>query len=384
VLNYTSARLIIGSEPKMVRVSRNSLRDVPHGLPVGIESAPDYLPDLGRLDGRHWHVCSSIKNDATGTGHSFVTLWVGARSTGRPLDADTALLVRTPAGQTYLAWNNRRLKVPTAATLGALGYAAVPQYPVGYAWLNALPAGADLSPPDVPDRGRDGPTIGALRTVAGQLVKADSPAGSESSQYFVVRTDGLSPLTPVAAALLLSDARTAGAYRGGPVGFVGLDPAALAAAPRSGEVSINPNLPAKAPKPAELSAGEVPCIQLSLDAKTGLGVQVGLGAAPASGSSAVATAAGDRMLADQVVVQPGAGLLMRDLPAPGVADGTLYLLVDTGVRYPIPSQDAAKALGYDQVAPTPVPAVLLGLVPAGRPLDPQAARATLGVSTGTG
>src|SRR5262249_55437563 len=161
--------------------------------PVGIESAPDYLPDLGRLDGHHWHVCSSTKNDASGTGHSFVTLWVGARATGRPLDTDTALLVRTPSGQVYVAWNNRRLKVPTAATLGALGYAAVPQYPVGYAWLNALPAGADLSPPDVPDRGRTGPTIGAVRTVVGQVVRVDNPAMSGANEYFLVRADGLAP-----------------------------------------------------------------------------------------------------------------------------------------------------------------------------------------------
>src|SRR5262245_46492210 len=51
VLNYTSARLIVGGEPAVVRVSRGSLQSAPRGLPVGIPSAPDALPNLGRADG---------------------------------------------------------------------------------------------------------------------------------------------------------------------------------------------------------------------------------------------------------------------------------------------------------------------------------------------
>src|SRR5947209_17321732 len=61
VLNYTSARLIVGGPPTIVQVSRNSMRGVPHGLPVGIEAAPDYLPDLARLDGTQWQVCSALR-----------------------------------------------------------------------------------------------------------------------------------------------------------------------------------------------------------------------------------------------------------------------------------------------------------------------------------
>lgn len=383
ILNYTSARLIIGGEPKVVRVSRNSLRDVPHGLPVGIESAPDYLPDLNRMDGRHWAVCSTMHTDAAGTRHTFVTLWVGASASGHPLDAGTGLLVRDPAGQVYLAWNNQRLKVPGNAALAALGYSAVPQYPVGYAWLNAIPAGPDLAAPQIPNEGTPGPAIGGRRSVVGELIREDTPAGASPSQYFVVRADGLSPLTPLEAALLLGDPQTAAAYPGQAVAFLVPDPAALAMVPRSATTTINPAQPATAPKPAEVRGADVPCVQLGLDAPAGLSVQVGVGSAPAS-PAPVAAPTGNPMLADQVVVQPGAGLLMRDLPAPGVTSGTLYLLVDTGVRYPIPSADAAKALGYDQVKPTPVPAVLLGLMPTGRPLDPQAARATLAIGAGTG
>ena len=67
-------------------------------------------------------------------------------------------------------------------------------------------------------------------------------------------------------------------------------------------------------------------------------------------------------------------------PAPGVTDGAWYLLVDTGVRYPLAGRDVAEMLGYGAVSPTLVPAGLLDLIPSGRSLDPQAARATLGVA----
>src|SRR5262249_51236054 len=158
----------------------------------------------------------------------------------------------------------------------------------GFAWVNALPAGPDLSPPEVPDRGAAGPVVGTRRTLVGQLVKVDTPAGADSSQYFVVRDDGLSPLTPVGAALLLNDPVTATAYPGQPVQSLTLDPAALAAVPRSRETSINPSHPATAPLPARVLAGEVPCIQLSLDAGAGVAPQVGLGAAPVSDGPAAA------------------------------------------------------------------------------------------------
>jgi hypothetical protein len=73
-------------------------------------------------------------------------------------------------------------------------------------------------------------------------------------------------------------------------------------------------------------------------------------------------------------VQPGGGLLARALPAPGVKDGTLYLIVDVGVKYPLPSDDVAEALGYGDVAPVPIPTSLLALVPTGASLDPSAAK----------
>ncbi|MFD0823356.1 type VII secretion protein EccB, partial [Micromonospora zhanjiangensis] len=66
VLNYASARLIIGTpDPKTVLVSRRSIDGVPRGAPLGIADAPDSLPDPGRLTSTPWTVCSTPATDAT-------------------------------------------------------------------------------------------------------------------------------------------------------------------------------------------------------------------------------------------------------------------------------------------------------------------------------
>jgi hypothetical protein len=117
-------------------------------------------------------------------------------------------------------------------------------------------------------------------------------------------------------------------------------------------------------------------VYLGFDA-AGSGPTVALGLRAATAPAAPAGQAADRLLADRVVVAPGAGLLIRDQPAPGVADGALYLLVDIGVRFPLHGDKTTSALGYQNATPVSVPAPLLGLFPVGPPLDPESARATV-------
>src|SRR5579859_3206580 len=67
VLNYTSARLVLGqSSLSIVSVSRASLRAAPTGAPVGIAGAPDELPTPSTLVTAPWTVCSLPAQDAAG------------------------------------------------------------------------------------------------------------------------------------------------------------------------------------------------------------------------------------------------------------------------------------------------------------------------------
>jgi hypothetical protein len=53
------------------------------------------------------------------------------------------------------------------------------------------------------------------------------------------------------------------------------------------------------------------------------------------------------------------------MPAPGAAGIGLFLVVETGAKYPLLNDEAAAALGYSPGAAVPVPATVLALLPTG-------------------
>ncbi len=73
--------------------------------------------------------------------------------------------------------------------------------------------------------------------------------------------------------------------------------------------------------------------------------------------------------ADAIAVAPGGGALVRALSGAGTGS-TLYLVTDTGVKFPLASAAAAKQLGYGAATPPAVPEALLTLLPTGPSLDP--------------
>lgn len=373
VLNYASGRLILGDDIRIMSVSRNSLRGARHGLPVGIPNAPDFLPEAKRLDGRQWQVCSGSGRDATNTERAFVTLSV-LDDPAPHLPADRALLVRTPEGATYLAWNGRRFRIPSAAALAALGYGGTPRLPVGDAWLNALPAGPDLQAPSLPGLGSAGPQVASRSTRVGQVFVIES---SQRRQHFVVLEDGLAPMTWTDATLLLGDAGTREAYPDGQPRALPLTPAEFGAARRSARSMATAEFP---PAPVEAAApadGAVPCVDVTVGRRDGAETALALLPASTEDGTKVRADAGDQALADRVAVQPGGGLLVRAEPGPGIPDGTLYLIVDVGLKYPLASAEVAILLGYAGIEPVTVPTTLLSLIPTGPSLDPTAARSSV-------
>ncbi|WP_051969201.1 type VII secretion protein EccB [Kitasatospora azatica] len=64
-----------------------------------------------------------------------------------------------------------------------------------------------------------------------------------------------------------------------------------------------------------------------------------------------------------------------------MTSGTLYLITDLGIKFPLASADVAKTLGYTGTTALPVPTELLALLPTGPSLDPAAASATLPLPT---
>ncbi|MGW1411551.1 type VII secretion protein EccB [Streptomyces sp. NPDC002403] len=392
VRNYASALLLAQSELKTTTVSDVSLKGEPHGAPIGIPGAPDTLPSPRDVDGSPWLVCSGL---AVGSGGAVTTATVlavgGPGDTGvsgaRTLDGKESVLVEAQDKTAYLIWRGTRLRLDDKAeAVKALGYGSVTPRPVSTSFLNALPVGPDLSPPDVPGRGEPGPELGGRATRIGQVFRVEVPGATP--RYHLLTKEGLVPLTATGAALVLGDPQTrAKAYGGGAatVADLGADglTGRLAPASAAGR-EAGQKLPDTPPKAVDVAAGHLACGQVDGAAsgpRTSSLVlpEDALGLPVQNPPRDVEPAC---LKADAVTVRPGKGALVRALGAGGnVLGDTTYLVTDSGVKYRLPTPEAVKALGYTQTQPQALPAPLLALLPTGPDLDAESASKGEGIVT---
>ncbi|MEV5333571.1 type VII secretion protein EccB [Streptomyces werraensis] len=390
VRNYTSARLIGGSDLPTEDVGTASLRGVPVGGQVGIPGAPDGLPEAAQLDNGPWNMCVTGPDGADPSTSAAVPASVVDRAgattlvAGAPVDttdiaADRAVLVRGPDRTEYLVWRGSRLPLDEKSDARtALGYGSEEAVPVSAAFLDALAPGPGLRSPDVPGRGGEGPELGGEPTRIGQVFEVSVPGGESS--YHLLREDGLVPLTRLGAALALGDPATQkDAYQGESpkvrtVGADALREHQAEDADRAGTAG----LPAAPPAPQSVPRGSALCAQV--DGGDG-GARIGSVLAPLTELAPVAVSAGTDapvrqacVPTDATVVRPGHGALVRALHASGAAHaGTTYLVAENGVKYRVPAEDSLKALGYTTDDIDSVPAPLLATLPTGADLDPDVA-----------
>jgi len=350
VANGASA-LLLGAHGEPTRVPRRSLAQVPRGAPVGIAAAPDAIPPASALLPLPWSVCSGSRPGSPSDGEQS-TLLIGATPTGGEPLADRGALVSADGVGSYLLWHQRRYRlVQPRAVMRALNWSDRTVTAVAPAFLNTLPAGADLGPVRLPGSGERVPgyraRVGELFVVRGQpdqfgvLTRTGLVAVSALEAALLRLTPGPADVEPTEVTLArFNTLMTPG----------GLTPAGVAPPPRP-------------PVLASVETGTLCAIQQP----DGTSVLVAGGvvalsrAVPSGGRSADGA-----VLADQVVVTPGAGALVQ-------AGSTLALVTEVGRRYPIPAGPARQLLGYGAVAPVRVPPGVLALLPAGPALDPTAA-----------
>ncbi|MFF3376836.1 type VII secretion protein EccB [Streptomyces sp. NPDC002680] len=373
VRNYSSARLLMGADMKVVTVGSASLRDTPHGAPVGIDGAPDALPGGGDLDTGPWQVCSGTASGSTGT-----TLAVGREATASGLPTTRALLVTGPDKADYLVWRGSKLRLDDASNAReALGYGSTPRTAVSAAFLNSLPSGPDLAPQQVQDKGAAGPSLGGLRTRLGQVFRVAVPGTAE--RYYLLESTGLTPLTATGAALLLGDPDTQEkVYDGGPaqVAVLGADALNGRLTPGTSEAAQNPDLPQAPPEVVGIDEDTTACVRITTSAE-GPRVSVAIETAAALGPAAQAPPEGLTpacLPVARITVRPGGGALVRALGAGGSqVGGTLYLVTDTGMKYRVGTAKALSALGYSEGQANGLPSPLLAMLPTGPDLSAEAA-----------
>jgi type VII secretion protein EccB len=378
VRNYASARLIGGTQMKTRKVRTKSLDGAPHGQPVGIIGAPDSLPAPADLSRGPWAVCSGTGD--SGSAAPVTTLAVGASGTDdSPLTAGEGMLVVAPDSAVYLVWQGSRLRVnQKGGAMSALGYAGRLPAPVSAAFLDALPAGPDLTSPAVPGMGAAGPVLDGHATRVGQVFRV-GVIGSDP-RYYQLRQKGLVEVSVTVADMLLGDAQVRRlAYGGKSANAAPLPPDALNAhlAPADPAASSAGVMPETPPRLVDRGTGQDACVRVA-PGDSGPRVSVALADRATLGMVAQAPTATACVPVERITVPPGGGTLVRALAADGgsgggVGGGTTYLVTDTGTKYRVSSADDLAALGYSAGEAVALPSPLLAMVPTGPELSSAAA-----------
>ncbi|MCW2947872.1 MAG: type secretion protein EccB [Actinoallomurus sp.] len=374
VRNYASARLLGGAKMKTRKVRTKSLDGAPHGQPVGIAGAPDALPVPADLSRNPWAVCSGTGD--TGTAAPVTTLAVGADITGdEPLTTAEGILVTGPDSAVYLVWQGSRLRLDLkGGAMSALGYAGRLPSPVSAAFLDALPAGPDLTAPAVPRMGAAGPVLDGHATRVGQVFRV-GVLGADP-HYYQLRHDGLAEVSVTVADLLLGDPDVRRlAYGGRSVTATPLAPDTLNThlAPADQTVGSAGALPETPPRLVQRGTALDACVQIT-PGDTGPRVSVVLANRATLGMVAQTATSTACLPVERITVPPGGGALVRALAADGGTGGaTIYLVTDTGTKYRVPTSDDLAALGYSAGEAVALPSPLLAMVPTGPDLSSAAA-----------
>jgi type VII secretion protein EccB len=362
VLNFASARLLLGSSMKIVRVAHDSLEGVPHGQSVGIPGAPDVLPEPGRRT-HLWQVCATAPAGAAGRDRPAVALELGTEpsSGARELGDDEAVWVTGPDDARYLLWRGRRLRIAQPALATALGYTRGSAPQVGAGLLNAVPAGPDLTAIDVPGRGKPGALLDGRPTRVGQVFVVRTPGAGD--RYFLQMPGSLAVLSAVDLELVLADSAIREAYPdGAEVRALPMSAAAAASVTQS-ELPGRAGLPTTLPRLIE-EPGFNPCVLLdagTADFTVRIEVDTSVRGRPPVVEPGVTAGP---LVADRIAVTPAGGVLARPLVAPGVVGASLYLINDLGVKYPV-TAESAEALGFSAKVAVSVPPGVLDLLPTG-------------------
>ncbi|WP_329791555.1 type VII secretion protein EccB [Lentzea sp. DG1S-22] len=346
VLNYASAKLLLGKDMKVAKVHTKDLAGTPQGAPVGIVGAPDVLPASPAA--QPWTVCTAESKQAPQ-----VSVTIGALAGVTEVPAEQALLVRSGDGL-HLVWRDRRFRVTAPWAPRALGLDPAGAQAADPAWLNTLTAGPDLGSPKLA-RGGAGPVIGGRPTTVGQLVSVPDAVGGTS---YVVASGGLVPVTATVAALAAADPEAKG------VQTLEITTAQLATQTVLPAPAWQAELPASPPMAAK-AENRFFCVRWANDRAVLVTAPPPSGRGRGDGPGVTR----DGQVADRVEVTPGAGLLARTRAAPGVAGAGIYLITESGAKYPVASTDAAAALGLGADAAPQVPPDLLALLPTGPVLD---------------
>lgn len=382
VTNLASARLLANGV-KTVSVTTALLRKSPRGATLGIADAPDMLPDPANVIAAPDPVaCSRATSDipkATGPVAALLLSHAGdgtASLSGMVLLPDNgALLVQTPKNEHYVITGGLKYKIVGDNVMPALGdLQKAKVLPVAASWLSTLPSGRDLALTAVPDVGDTGPRVAGVKRKVGEVLTVKNTV-SDTKQSYLVRSNGLEPIPQIEAELIKASPANTAANSG----------TEAAEQVKVSDVTAVPLLPAGDDAQGYPAGAPVPSSTLG---DSTVVCETGDGTAPAQialsiayplpqGARTVPTGAPQGgTVADEVYLPPGTAAIVTvhvaanaQNPNGSQQKAPVWLVTDTGTKYPLADDSARDALGYSRVAPATLPATALAMLPTGPSLD---------------
>ncbi|BBY38962.1 ESX-4 secretion system ATPase EccB4 [Mycobacterium mantenii] len=366
VLNLASARLIAATAANPRPVTESDLTTTKRGPLLGIPGAPQFLGRPLSPEDVGWSICAS-------TGAGTTTVIIGRRSEApavhRVPEGQAMLVAPTSGSPAYLLYNGHRATVDLddAAVVRALRLEGRAPTRVSQTLLNAVPEAPPIAPPRI--RGLGGATPKMPGFPVGSVLRITR---ADRDEYYAVLAAGMQRIGQVAADLLRFGNPQATAHA------VTVAPDAIRAAPVVTELPVA-LFPDRAPTLAAPAGALCASLQEARPGQADVAFlaesrpPVPAGRAPVI----LAQADGPGPALDAVYVPPGRSAYVR------AADtaGTGYLITDTGVRFAVHDDTAARDLGLTQAGPAPWP--LLTLLPAGPELSRQNASIARDAVAGT-
>ncbi|BCP33690.1 type VII secretion protein EccB [Mycobacterium intracellulare] len=326
VPNLASARLIAGTAADPQPIREADLERAKRGPLLGIPGAPQFVGRPLPAQELAFSMCDS--DDASST--TVIVGPVADNGVTRMPPGQAVLAAVSSGSPAYLLYDGHRaiVDLEDAAVVRALRLEGHAPRLVSQALLNAMPEAPPISAPRIRGLGGAAPGLAGFRV--GSVLRVTRADGDE---YYAVLADGVQRIGQVAADLMRFSSSQ------GTVSPITVAPAAIRAAPVVAELPVA-GFPDRAPTLPEAA-----------------------GTLCASWAGGRAQADGRGPALDAAYVPTGRSAYVRA----GDKAGTRYLIVDTGVRFAIPDDDAAHDLGLS--GPTPAPWSILTLLPAGPELS---------------
>ncbi|GGK57462.1 type VII secretion protein EccB [Nocardia camponoti] len=355
VLNLASARLIAGSAAEPHSVKDAKLDSMSRGPLLGIPGAPAAMPGSKQGNASRWTLCETTQLSITGSAASATggttTVIAGAPALGDRVaeaEASDALLVKR-GDKTYLVYNGLRAEVDAANSVVArtLGLSSVRARPVGTGFLGATTQVDPIAVPTIPGAGQPGPGKLASVPVGGVI--------SVGATTYVVLAEGVQQVSPFTAELL----RNADSH--GMREIAALPPDVL------DQVRVLTSLPVvdfPTQRPRLVSAEDAPvaCVNWAKSPGTAtaiegpgerakltmlLGQRLPLPSSAKPVDLSTADGTGDRV--DEVYLAPMSGEFVQITGADAGSPRreSLFYVADNGIRYGVPTPEAAAMLGLE-------------------------------------